>query len=100
MTAFRVIQESLHNATKYARAHRVDISIQNQQNNAVSVTVRDDGRGFDPSQVTVNSMGGTGIKGMKERADLVGGVFKVESEPGKGCCVYLVLPVNEPEQRH
>ena len=97
MTAFRVIQESLHNATKYARANRVDISIQNRQNNSVTVTVRDDGRGFDPTQVTVNSMGGTGIKGMKERADLVGGAFKVESEPGKGCCVYLVLPASDPE---
>lgn len=97
MTAFRVIQESLHNATKYARASTVDIGIQNHQGNAVTVTVRDNGRGFDPAQVTVTSMGGTGIKGMKERADLVGGAFRVESEPGQGCCVFLVLPVNEPE---
>lgn len=92
MTAFRVIQESLHNATKYARATQVAVEIKCQASNSVSVTVRDNGRGFEPSQVTAGSMGGTGIKGMKERAELVGAAFHVESSPGQGCSVYLVLP--------
>lgn len=103
MTAFRVIQESLHNAAKYARASRVDVSITHQGNDGIAITIEDNGRGFDPMQVTVNSMGGTGIKGMKERADLVGGAFRVESAPGKGCCVYLVLhgtPIDEPAAIH
>lgn len=91
MTAFRVIQESLHNATKYSRASKVVVSIEQQADNGVGVSVCDNGRGFDPAQVTSTSMGGSGIKGMNERADLVGGVFRVESAPGKGCCVYLVL---------
>jgi len=92
MTAFRVIQESLHNATKYARASRVQVDIVAGSNQAVSVEVRDNGRGFDPGEVTAHSMGGTGIKGMRERAELVGGAFRVESAPGAGCSVYLLLP--------
>ncbi len=94
MTAFRVIQESLHNATKYSRASKVVVSIAPDGENGISISVCDNGRGFDPEQVTATSMGGTGIKGMKERADLVGGTFHVESAPGKGCCVYLVLQGN------
>jgi two-component system, NarL family, sensor histidine kinase DegS len=92
MTAFRVIQESLHNATKYARASQVIIEIALQGDEYASISVCDDGRGFDPSQVTAHSMGGTGLKGMRERAELVGGTFRVESAPDSGCCIYLVLP--------
>lgn len=92
MTAFRVIQESLHNATKYARASNVRVDVKAQKDDSIAITISDDGRGFDPSQVTAHSMGGTGIRGMRERAELVGGTFHVESAPGHGTKVYLVLP--------
>jgi signal transduction histidine kinase len=49
--AFRVIQESLHNATKYARASHVTVEIKLHNTNDVFITVRDDGRGFDPTQI-------------------------------------------------
>lgn len=97
MTAFRVIQESLHNATKYARASRVTIEIQREKDDHVSITVRDNGRGFEPAHVTAHSMGGTGIKGMRERSELVGGSFRVESAVGQGCSVFLVLPCVRPD---
>lgn len=97
MTAFRVIQESLHNATKYARASKVSVEIRSIIPDGVAITVRDDGRGFDPGQITAHSMGGTGIKGMRERAELVGASFRVESAPGEGTCVYLVLPASPAE---
>lgn len=93
MTAFRVIQESLHNATKYARASHVSVEIKMRASEDVTVAIRDDGRGFDPGQITAHSMGGTGIKGMRERAELVGGSFRVDSSPGHGTDVYLVLPL-------
>lgn len=92
MTAFRVIQESLHNATKYARASSVVVAIRLQADDSIAIAIKDDGRGFDPSQVTAHSMGGTGIRGMRERAELVGGTFRVESAVGHGTSVYLVLP--------
>lgn len=92
MTAFRVIQESLHNATKYARASQVSVEIRTVAPEGVAITIRDNGRGFDPAQITVHSMGGTGIKGMRERAELVGASFRVDSVPGEGTCVHLVLP--------
>jgi two-component system sensor histidine kinase DegS len=93
LTAFRVIQESLHNSTKYARASQVAVNIAVRDDSTITVSIRDDGRGFDPDQVTAHTMGGSGIKGMCERAELVGGVVTVKSSPGQGTCVDLVLPL-------
>ncbi len=93
LTAFRVIQESLHNSTKYARASHVEVDIAIGDEASVAIHIRDDGRGFDPDQVTAHTMGGSGIKGMRERAELVGGALTVKSAPGQGTHVELVLPI-------
>ena len=92
MTAFRVIQESLHNATKYSRATRVEIAISPDSGAGIQVRVEDNGKGFDPDQVSAGVMGGTGIAGMRERADLIGGSLKVKSAPGEGCRISLMVP--------
>lgn len=92
MTAFRVIQESLHNATKYSRATRVEIALTPDSGEGIEVRVQDNGKGFDPDQVTAGAMGGTGITGMRERADLIGASLKVKSAPGEGCTVALQVP--------
>jgi two-component system sensor histidine kinase DegS len=91
LTAFRVVQESIQNASKHARASRVDVSIQRGEGDSVVVTVSDDGRGFDPERVSAHAMGGAGLKGMEERASLVGGTLVVQSERGEGTKIQLTL---------
>ena len=92
LTAFRVVQESIQNASKHAKASQVDVRIRRAADNSVLVTIVDDGRGFDPERVSAHAMGGVGLNGMKERVALVGGQLTIDSERGAGTTVQLVLP--------
>jgi signal transduction histidine kinase len=84
---YRVIQEALHNAAKHAHAQSARVTVK-QENHEIRVIVQDDGAGFDPGQDK-----GMGMIGMEERVRALGGVFRVESEPGKGTTVSAVLPL-------
>jgi two-component system sensor histidine kinase DegS len=92
LTAFRVIQEAIQNARKHSRASRVMVSIA-QIDQAVFVAVSDNGRGFSPERVTTHLMGGAGLRGMRERATLVGGTLTVDSAPGEGTTIELQIPI-------
>lgn len=92
LTAFRVIQESIQNASKHARATRIVVEMA-RVTNQIIISVQDDGRGFDPNRVREHAMGGTGLKSMRERAILVGGSLDIESSPGNGSTVQLTLPL-------
>ncbi len=92
LTAFRVIQESIQNARKHARASRVVVGVRND-NSTLVVTIEDNGRGFSPERVTTHMMGGAGLRGMQERAALVGGEIDIKSAPGDGTCIVLSLPL-------
>ena len=83
---YRIVQESLTNVIKHADAEHVEIAI--VEDGEVTITVHDDGSGFDPSQ----RGDGFGLLGMRERVSLVGGELRVESEPGGGTTVIAVLP--------
>ncbi len=91
VTIFRVIQEALQNVQKHAAAHRVTIHCQRQGRNLV-FTIVDDGRGFDPSQLTMGVTRHLGIVSMRERAMLVQGRLQIDSEPGKGTTVTFIVP--------
>ena len=78
-TVYRVVQEALTNAAKHADAENVDIRL-TAANGTVELEVRDDGRGFDPSEPG----SGFGLVGMRERLELVKGTLAVESRPGEG----------------
>ncbi|MDQ3548602.1 MAG: sensor histidine kinase [Chloroflexota bacterium] len=93
LTAFRVIQESIQNARKHARAARVVIGV-HKERAALIVTIEDNGRGFSPERVTTHMMGGAGIRGMHERAALVGGEITIDSAPGEGTRIALSLPLS------
>lgn len=95
LTAFRVIQEAIQNARKHARASRVQVDITLREHELI-VTVEDNGRGFSPERVTTHLMGGAGIRGMQERAALVGGIVSLHSSPGEGTRVELVIPASPP----
>jgi two-component system sensor histidine kinase DegS len=93
MTAFRVIQESLQNVHRHSRATRTWVSIF-ASNVGLEVGIRDNGEGFRPAMAVTTTMGGFGLVGMRERAEVIGARLEVTSEPGSGTDVRLVIPLN------
>ncbi|MFC7221363.1 GAF domain-containing sensor histidine kinase [Streptomyces polyrhachis] len=86
----RVAQEALHNALRHAAATGVEVRLARRGAGAV-LTVRDDGRGFDPA--AVRSAGRhLGLVSMRDRAAGVGGSLTVVSEPGKGTLIEMEVP--------
>lgn len=94
MSLYRIAQESLWNVAKHAGARQVRLAV-SQANGELVLAVEDDGRGFEPERV--KGQGGLGLVSMEERARLVGGRFRVESQPGKGTRVEVRVPVPPPE---
>ena len=86
---YRVGQEALANAVKYALATRVDVELEVKPGYAV-LRVFDDGKGFDLTQARGR---GLGLLSMQERIGLLGGRFNVVTEPGRGTRVYAVVPL-------
>jgi two-component system, NarL family, sensor histidine kinase DegS len=98
LTAFRVIQESLQNIHRHARSSRCWVSIE-RQSSAVIVKVKDNGRGFDPEIVNTTLAGGSGLLGMRERAEVIGARLAINSTPGEGCEVVLRIPLKSRTAR-
>ena len=90
---YRVVQESLTNVYKYANASRAGIIIR-RTNDAIRLTIKDNGRGFQPDQLVISSKdkSGLGLLGMQERLRLVNGQFVVKSAPGKGTVIQALIP--------
>jgi len=92
-TVYRVLQEALNNCEKHAHASQVWVAVR-QADGAMTLDVRDDGRGFEVSAQGMPARGeGLGLLGMRERAARLGGTLTVESAPGKGARVTLSVPV-------
>jgi signal transduction histidine kinase len=89
---YRIIQEALSNARKHGDARRAVVSV-DVDRPTITVTVRDDGSGFDTSMPA----GGFGLVGMGERAELLGGTIDVASRPGEGTTVTATLPLDAAE---
>ena len=87
----RIVQESLTNARKHARASRVRITLR-RVGGRVDLTVADDGVGFNTAMRHRGEFPQFGLSTMHERAESVGGTLDVISEPGKGTTVHFVLP--------
>jgi signal transduction histidine kinase len=84
---YRVTQESLANVGKHANAAHVRISL-GADNGLVRLLISDDGVGFDPSKAPrLAADGHFGLAGMRERVEMVGGRFQVESHPGQGTTI-------------
>lgn len=94
---YRVAQEALHNAVKYSSARHLEVKLWVQPD-AVTLSISDDGAGFDPSMpVAGNARGGFGLAGMGERIRLVGGALQIASEPGEGTRVLVTVPLESDE---
>jgi PAS domain S-box-containing protein len=94
MALFRIVQEALANAAKHSETKKVRISIR-EEDDALYLEVRDWGKGFDVSGVLAQRGPGlhVGLLGMRERAALLGGEFKIESAPGKGTKLVVTVLV-------
>jgi len=86
-TLYRVVQEAITNVRKHAHAHRVQVTIV-EDDTSVSVEVGDDGVGFDLAEARP----GFGLIGMEERLALVGGELDLESAPSQGTRVSATVP--------
>jgi len=86
---FRVVQESLTNVARHARASTVLVSLA-CTDRTFTVSIRDDGCGFAPCAVEEE---GFGVLGMRERVLALDGVFAIESSPGAGTRVSIELPI-------
>lgn len=87
---YRIVQEAVFNAMKYAAVDSIDVNVHRDQN-TLFAEVSDQGLGFDPSDSPKGS--GLGLYGMNERAELVNGKLNIETQKGKGTIVTLEVPI-------
>lgn len=89
---FRIVQESLTNVILHAQATRVDVLL-NRHNHHLVAVVEDDGIGFAPATSAVDEH--LGLFGMRERVEMLGGNFAIESAQGKGTTVKVEIPCGD-----
>ncbi len=95
-TLFNIIQEAANNALKHAKAKHIWVRLRRDGRNLVTV-VQDDGVGFDMQAVlrSYEKRGSFGLLNIDERARLVGGSAEIESAPGKGTKVTIIVPIEQ-----
>ncbi len=91
LAVYRIVQEALTNAAKYARCRRVQVRVR-ADGDAAEVEVADDGAGFDPARVPA---GAHGLAGMRFRVESFGGRWQLDAAPGRGTRVRARLPRDE-----
>ncbi len=87
---FRILQEAMNNIAKYSKASLVSLTLW-KDDGKISLTIKDNGQGFDLGTVRR----GLGLSTMKERAELSGGAFEIESTIGKGTIIRASWPIQE-----
>ena len=88
---FRVAQEALRNVARHAHASHVEVSILKQKE-CICMRIHDDGKSFQLQRVLDRGIKRLGLLGMRERVEMVGGRFAVESSPGKGTTIITHIP--------
>jgi signal transduction histidine kinase/ligand-binding sensor domain-containing protein len=94
ITIYRIIQESVNNVIKHARAREAHVAVRSHEHH-VEITIRDDGQGFASAASTAGAApgGGFGLKGLAERVHMLGGTHTIDSEPGRGTTVTVRIGV-------
>ena len=90
LSLFRIAQEALRNAAKHGHAQQIDLSL-SEQGDGLTLSVTDDGWGFDPGGVRNN--GGLGLVSIEERARLVKGQVTIHSGPQQGTTISVRVPL-------
>jgi signal transduction histidine kinase len=84
------VLEALQNVAKYANASRVEVELR-AEHGRLAFEVRDDGVGFDP----LTGAHGSGLQGMADRLEAVGGALVIDTSPGRGTRISGTIPVSE-----
>ena len=92
---FRIVQEVLDNAAKYAHATRVKIRLRCVAGDSCRLEIEDNGVGFDSRNVSTECHG---LAGMRQRLEARGGQLNIRSKPGKGTAVLAILPLDADTQ--
>ena len=90
LSLFRIAQEALRNAAKHGHAQQIDLTL-SEQGDSLSLSISDDGSGFDPGGVRNN--GGLGLVSIEERARLVKGEVTIHSGPQRGTTISVRVPL-------
>lgn len=87
---FRIVQEAFNNAARHSKADRLDLYL-DKADGSLELMVRDNGTGFDLKETlsVESTRGGLGLAGIKERAELSGGSFTIESHKGEGTTIHV-----------
>ena len=91
---YRIVQESINNILKHARATEAHVEI-TRRAHRLEVTVRDNGRGFAVGEAGHNGHGGFGLTGIAERVRMLGGTHSIQSAPGQGTTVTVTLDIGQ-----
>ncbi|WP_175960690.1 sensor histidine kinase [Burkholderia pyrrocinia] len=91
---FRIAQEALANVARHAAASHADVELVHGDD-AIALTIRDDGAGFDPGAPRKSSS--FGLVGLRERAYLVGGTLQITTTLGEGTTVEVEIPLSHPQ---
>lgn len=95
ITLYRVIQEAFNNIVKHAKAKNVKISLLLKEGE-INFTIEDDGMGFDADAFFKEAnVGKFGLRGMRERTDLLNGKFSLQSKLKNGTKITVVFPIIE-----
>ena len=86
MNIYRIIQEAINNALKYAKADKISVSI-DKIDEKIKIQISDNGVGFDKDSITQ----GNGLQNMQKRIEEIGGTFNLESELDKGTKISILV---------
>jgi signal transduction histidine kinase len=93
IAAYRIVQEALTNIARYASSAPAIVQLLADEV-ALTIVIRDTGPGFDLAAL----IPGSGLGGMRERAELLGGALTVDSRPGEGVAITAEIPLGDPGQ--
>ena len=96
---YRITQEALSNVAKHAQATEVTVQLSGE-GNVIALSVKDNGKGFEMEKARTMRNGdqGLGLVSMKERAELLGGTFGIESQRNYGTKIHVKIPLNFHEE--
>ena len=87
---FRIIQESFNNIIKHSAAEKVLLSLK-YNSNTLSVSIVDDGKGFDPSKIIDKTK--AGLNNISNRVKILNGIVSISSIPNKGTEIHFSIPI-------
>ena len=99
VSLFRIAQEAITNIIRHSKASHASVVVLRQLND-VTMLIEDDGKGFDIALAQEKGDQCLGLMGMKERVNLLGGGFVIESAPGEGTTIRVRIPLSEELDAH